>query len=75
METILSIKKNIEFKILKINSDDSIKQKLFNMGVHPNDKYIKTMGKGPVVIKNISHNSTQIALGSDLASLIAIEIV
>ncbi len=75
METILSIDKNIEFIITKINSDDTTKQKLFGMGIHLNDKYIKTIGNGngPVIIQNQSNNSTQIALGSDLASLILVE--
>lgn len=75
METILSIDKNIEFIITKINSDDSTKQKLFGMGIHLNDKYSKTIGNGngPVIIKNLSNNASQIALGKDLASLIFVE--
>jgi len=75
METILSIDKNIEFKITKINSGDGAKQKLFGMGIHLNDKYIKTIGNGngPVIIQNQSNNSTQIALGKGLASLIYVE--
>lgn len=75
METILSIDKNIEFIITKINSDDNTKQKLFGMGIHLNDKYSKTIGNGngPVIIQNLSNNSSQIALGKDLASLIIVE--
>lgn len=75
MKTILSIDKNIEFIITKINSDDNTKHKLFGMGIHLNDKYEKTIGngKGPVIIQNKSNNSTQIALGKDLASLISVE--
>lgn len=75
METILSIDRNIEFVITKINSDDNTKHKLFGMGIHLNDKYSKTVGNGngPVIIKNMSNNATQIALGKELASFIIVE--
>jgi len=75
METILTINKNQQFKIKQIESEYSLKQKLFTMGIHSNDIYIKSNGSrnGPVIIRNLSNNASQIALGKELASKILVE--
>ncbi len=48
---------------------------LFTMGIHSNDIYIKSNGSrnGPVIIRNLSNNASQIALGKELASKILVE--
>ncbi len=77
MITLLSIDKNVEFMIININSGKSAKHKLYTMGVHTNDCYIKTIGNGvggPVIIQNKSNNSTQIAIGRELADKIIVEV-
>lgn len=77
MNTIQNIDKNTKFTIISINSDDSSKQKLFSMGIHLKDNYIKVAGKSKsaVIIQNLSINSTQIAISKDLASNIVVKVL
>lgn len=60
---------NKELEVIQINAGVSAKQRLISMGLHPSDKIIKYNGTswGPVLIKNITLDSSKIAIGKGLA--------
>lgn len=66
---------NQKFKILGFELENSIKHKLYTMGIHFNDDYIKQNNAswGPVLIQNLSNHATRIALGRNLANKIFVE--
>jgi Fe2+ transport system protein FeoA len=63
-----------ELEVIQIEAGTSAKQRLISMGVHAGDKIIKYNGSswGPVLIKNITVNSSKIAIGRGLASKILV---
>jgi Fe2+ transport system protein FeoA len=67
---------NVRLKILGINSDLVSKVKLFSLGIHVNDSVIKLNKAkwGPVLFKNISFNSSKMALGKIWAKNIIVGI-
>jgi len=65
---------NTELEALEINAGKTAKKRLISMGLHPGDKLIKYNGAswGPVLVRNITLNSTKIAIGRGLASKIRV---
>lgn len=65
---------NTELEVLEINAGKTAKKRLISMGIHTGDKLIKYNGTswGPVLVKNITLNSTKIAIGRGLASKIQV---
>lgn len=57
------------FIIDRIELDKEAKLRLHTMGIHARDTYVKIGGNGssPVLINNLTNNSTPIALGQNLA--------
>lgn len=64
----------IELEVLEINAGRFARKRLITMGVHPGDKLIKFNDSswGPVLIKNVTLNSTKIAIGRRLAHKIMV---
>lgn len=65
---------NKNLVVLQIESGGTAKQRLISMGIHAGDKIIKYNGSswGPVLIKNLSIDSTKIAIGKGLATKIQV---
>ena len=65
---------NSELEVIEINAGTSAKQRLISMGFHAGDKIIKYNGSswGPVLIKNITLDSSKIAIGRGLAAKILV---
>jgi Fe2+ transport system protein FeoA len=65
---------NSELEVIEIDAGTSAKQRLISMGVHAGDKIIKYNGSswGPVLIKNITLDSSKIAIGRGLAAKILV---
>lgn len=63
-----------ELEVLEIEAGTAAKQRLISMGFHAGDKIIKYNGSswGPVLIKNITLDSSKIAIGKGLASKILV---
>jgi Fe2+ transport system protein FeoA len=60
---------NTELEVLEIEAGMRAKKRLISMGIHTGDKLIKyeCASWGPVLVKNITLNSTKIAIGRGLA--------
>jgi len=65
---------HIELDIQDIDECDRMKNRLLSMGIHVGDKIIKYNGSSwcPVLIKNITSDSSKIALGHRMASKIRV---
>ena len=63
-----------ELEVIKIDTGTSARQRLISMGVHAGDKIIKYNGSswGPILIKNITVDSSKIAIGRGLAAKILV---
>jgi Fe2+ transport system protein FeoA len=63
-----------ELEVIEIDAGMSAKHRLISMGVHAGDKIIKYNGSswGPVLIKNITVDSSKIAIGRGLAAKILV---
>jgi Fe2+ transport system protein FeoA len=63
-----------ELEVLEINADHKAKQRLISMSIHMGDKLMKYNGLSwcPVLVKNITLDSTKIAIGHRLASKIMV---
>ncbi len=70
------IDNNINFSIAEIRLDLESKRRLNNMGICRHDYYERQAGKGkgPIIIRNLSTNSTPIAIGRNLADGILVSI-
>ncbi len=68
---------NRKFLIKAIDSERESKLRLHSMGIHALGIYEKKGGggNGPVLISNLSNNSTPVAIGKDIASRIYIEYI
>ncbi len=66
---------NQKFKILDFELDNGIKHRLYTMGIHFKDIYIKENNAswGPVLIQNLTNNASRVALGRNLATKILVE--
>lgn len=73
---LTDIENNLTFKIIEFNLDQESKRRLSNLGIYRHDLFEKQAGNGsgPVVIRNITCNSTPIAIGRNLAEGIVIEV-
>ncbi len=58
-----------ELEVLEINAGVVAKKRLISMGIHPGNRIIKFNDSswGPILIKNITLNSTKLAIGRRLA--------
>lgn len=65
---------NIELEVLEIEAGHFARNRLVALGVHGGDKLIKFTESswGPVLIKNVTMNSTKIAIGRRLAHKIMV---
>jgi Fe2+ transport system protein FeoA len=66
---LTEIDNNIDFRIVEFRLDFESKRRLNNMGICRDDLYERQAGRGngPIIIRNISTNSTPIAISKDLA--------
>jgi Fe2+ transport system protein FeoA len=71
---LVSAPTDTKLEVLEINAGITAKKRLISMGIHTGDKLIKYNGAswGPVLVKNITLNSTKIAIGRRLAAKIRI---
>lgn len=65
-----------KLRIIRIDAGINAKRRLNSMGFHAGDVLLRlTNGKwGPVLVQNISNNSSKIALGKGLAGKVIIEV-
>ncbi|MCI0470871.1 MAG: ferrous iron transport protein A [Candidatus Aminicenantes bacterium] len=65
---------NVELQVLRINAGRIAARRLMAMGVRSEDKIIKLNDSswGPVLVKNVTLNSTKIAIGRRLAHKILV---
>ena len=65
---------NSELEVIEIDAGTTANHRLISMGVHSGDRIIKYNGSswGPVLIKNITVDSSKIAIGRGLASKILV---
>ena len=63
-----------ELEVLEINAGHKAKARLISMGLHMGDKVMKYNENSwcPVLIKNVTLNSTKIAIGKRLAEKILV---
>jgi Fe2+ transport system protein FeoA len=71
---LLNSPSNLELEIIEINAGSMAKKRLISMGVHVGDKLIKYASSswGPILIRNVTLNSSKIAIGRRLASKIIV---
>lgn len=62
-------------KIVSINVGKNAKQRLFALGIHPNDlvQVVSNPSFGPVLVKNLSKDNTRVAIGRGIAQKIKVE--
>ena len=65
---------HVELEVIEIDAGMGAKKRLISLGVHSGDKLIKFDDPfwGPVLIKNITLDSTKIAIGKGLAKKIIV---
>ncbi|MCK5059106.1 MAG: ferrous iron transport protein A [Candidatus Aminicenantes bacterium] len=65
---------NNELEVLDIDAGRFARQRLIAMGIHPGDKLLKfnDASWGPVLIQNVTLNSSKIAIGRRLAQKILV---
>jgi Fe2+ transport system protein FeoA len=63
-----------ELKIVEVTSETEIRHKLRVLGIHVGDTIIRYRSPlwGPVLIRNLTQNSTKVALGTGIARKITI---
>ena len=73
-EDLLSAPSEMPLEITEIAAGSMAKRRLISMGIHVGDKLIKYNNSfwGPVLIKNITLNSSKIAIGRRLAAKIRV---
>jgi len=71
---LLDAPSNTELEVLGINAGHMAKQRLISMGIHVEDSLVKYTNSswGPVLVKNVTLNSTKIAIGKRLAAKIMV---
>lgn len=62
-------------KIVSIDVGKNAKQRLFALGIHPNDlvQVVSNPSFGPVLVKNLSKDNTRVAIGRGIAQKIKVE--
>ena len=65
---------NVELAVLEINAGLLARKRLIAMGVHIEDKLVKfnSSAWGPVLLQNVTLNSSKIAVGRRLAQKILV---
>jgi Fe2+ transport system protein FeoA len=71
---LLTAPSNKTLEVLEINAGDAAKKRLMSMGIHIGDRLLKYNDSSwcPVLIKNITLNSSKIAIGKLLAAKILV---
>lgn len=66
---------NNRYKIVAINSGKEAKRKLLSLGVYINDliEIVSNPHFGPILIKNLSKDNAQIAIGRGIAEKIEVQ--
>lgn len=74
-KNLLNAPSDIELEVKEINAGILAKRRLISMGIHTGDKVVKYNGSswGPVLIKNVTLNSSKIAIGKRLAFKILVD--
>jgi Fe2+ transport system protein FeoA len=72
--SLLKAPTNYALEVLKINAGDIARKRLISMGIHLGDHIIKYIDSSwcPVLVKNITLDSTKIAIGQFLADKIVV---
>jgi len=65
---------NKRLRIISINAGLTAKQRLISMGIHVGDEIekINENGRGPVLVRNLTLNSSKIAIGYGLSMKILV---
>jgi Fe2+ transport system protein FeoA len=71
---LLDAPSNIELEVVEIDAGMKAKTRLISMGLHAGDKVLKYNNNSwcPVLFRNITLNSTKIAIGKRLAERIMV---
>lgn len=71
---LLEAPADVELAVLEINAGRKAKQRLISMGLHVGDKLMKFNDSTwcPVLVKNITLDSTKTAIGKKLAAKIMV---
>ena len=71
---LVSAPSGIELEVLEFDAGMDAKKRLISMGIHAGDKLVKLSHSswGPVLVKNVTLNSSKIAIGKRLASKITV---
>jgi Fe2+ transport system protein FeoA len=72
---LLKAPSNVELEVIEIEAGTVAKKRLISMGIHAGDRLVKHNGSswGPVLIRNVTLNSSKIAIGKRLASKIKVK--
>jgi Fe2+ transport system protein FeoA len=64
-----------ELTVLQLEAGMEARKRLISMGIHAGDKLVKTGNSTwcPVLVQNVTLNSSKIAIGNRLASRIMVE--
>ena len=65
---------NVKLEVIEILAGVIVKKRLISMGIHSGDTLIKfnSSSWGPVLVKNVTQNSSKIAIGKRLAPKIVV---
>ena len=71
---LLKAPSNIELEVKEIDAGKMAKKRLISMGIHAGDHLVKHSDSswGPVLVRNVTQNSSKIAIGKRLASTIKV---
>ena len=72
---LLDAPKDIELKLINVDSGVEARRKLTSMGIHFSDKIIKLNSAkwGPVLVRNVANGTNKLAIGRGLAKKIMVE--
>lgn len=73
-KNLLEAPSNKSLEVLEINAGDAAKKRLMSIGIHIGDRLLKYNDSSwcPVLVKNITLNSSKIAIGKLLAAKILV---
>jgi len=63
-----------ELEVIELEAGMDARKRLISMGIHTGDKLVKLTASvwGPVLVRNVTLNSSKIAIGKRLASRILV---
>lgn len=76
LDMLLSeVNNNDIVKVVSIDAGKNAKQRLYALGIHPNDviQVISNPSFGPILVKNLSKDNTRVAIGRGIAQQIKVE--